>query len=147
MSTVRYRHTATLLPDHTVLVAGGETAFTSLISTAEIYNPRTGAWTAAGSMPHPHSRSTAALLPNGEVLVAGGSTGKDSQVSLESGTSSVDIYDPAGHHWYRAGSMRSNRAEQGAALLSDGRLLQIGGYTSQGSVTATMEVFSASAPR
>jgi hypothetical protein len=142
MSVVRYRHTATLLPDHTVLVAGGESTTTSVLNTAEIYNPHTGAWTAAGVMPHAHSRHTATLLPNGEVLVAGGTTGKELQ-SLESGIGSVDIYDPVGHRWYAAGAMRSKRAEQGAALLTGGRLLQIGGYTEQGAVTATTELYSA----
>lgn len=147
MSTVRYRHTATLLPDHTVLVAGGETSFTSLLDTAEIYNPRTGIWTSAGAMPHPHSRHTATLLPNGEVLVAGGSTGKDPQVTLESGTDSVDLYDPVRHRWFAAGALRSKRAEQSAVPLTGGRLLLVGGYTNQGSVTAETEIYSVPATR
>ncbi len=147
MSTVRYRHTATLLPNHMVLVAGGEHAFTSLLDTAEIFDPRTNTWTSAGTMPHPHSRHTATLLPNGDVLVAGGSTGKDAQASLESGTSSVDIYDPASHRWSSVRSMRVLRAEQGAALLRGGRVLQIGGYTSQGAVTATTDIYGTSAER
>ena len=47
MATARYFHTATLLPNGQVLVAGGITAFT--LASAELYDPATGMWTATGS--------------------------------------------------------------------------------------------------
>src|SRR5215475_13012243 len=69
LDTARDLHTATLLPDDTVLVAGGEQSsdvgFTVLAS-AEIYNPARGGWTPTGSLKVARFRHTATLLPNGK---------------------------------------------------------------------------------
>lgn len=75
MAVARSRHTATLLPDGRVLVAGGLTGnLTNNASTAsaDIYDPITGIWNSTSSMTTPRSRHTAILLTNGKVLVAGG---------------------------------------------------------------------------
>jgi N-acetylneuraminic acid mutarotase len=75
MNQARANHTATLLPDGTVLVTGGGYVyFTGGISfaTAEIYDPTTGAWTYTGSMNEARVNHTATLLPDGTVLVIGG---------------------------------------------------------------------------
>jgi len=79
--TARDAHTATLLRNGQVLVAGGieATGFTS--KSAELYDPATGQWTATGSMATARSSHTATLLHNGQVLVAGG------------GTSTAELYD------------------------------------------------------
>jgi hypothetical protein len=69
----RSKHVATLLPDGTVLFAGGLTGSLGNIVTtasAEIYHPDTETWRLTGSMSVPRSRFTAILLPNGNVLVA-----------------------------------------------------------------------------
>jgi hypothetical protein len=71
MTTTRANHTATLLPNGTVLVAGGYSS-SSTLSSAEIYNPATGTWTATASMATARYAHTVTLLPNGSVLVAGG---------------------------------------------------------------------------
>ncbi len=71
LATARYDHTATLLPNGKVLVAGGLTAPTTLAS-AELYDPASGTWTATGSLATARYCHTATLLPNGKVLVAGG---------------------------------------------------------------------------
>jgi hypothetical protein len=67
MASARYNHTATLLPDNKVLVAGG--------ATAEVYDPASGTWSAAGSLVSPREFHTATLLPNGKVLVSAGANG------------------------------------------------------------------------
>jgi N-acetylneuraminic acid mutarotase len=77
MITARTDHTATLLANGEVLVAGGlsnggSPIGTSCTSTAELYNPSTGQWAATGSMTITRGNHTATLLPNGKVLVAGG---------------------------------------------------------------------------
>src|SRR2546421_55466 len=71
LATPRDGHTATLLSNGKVLVAGGGTS-TSFLASAELYDPVTGTWSATGSMATPRFRQTATLLSNGKVLVAGG---------------------------------------------------------------------------
>ena len=67
----RFLHTATLLPNGKVLVAGGDSGSGDL-SSAELYDLASGTWSATGSLNTARSSHTATLLPNGKVLVAGG---------------------------------------------------------------------------
>src|SRR5205085_4372648 len=69
LNTGRGSHTATLLPNGRVLVAGGDDG-----ASAELYNLTTGTWNYTGSL-SPREDHTATLLPNGRVLVAGGDDG------------------------------------------------------------------------
>src|SRR5260370_36005306 len=77
LNTARYDHTATLLPNGKVLVAGGNTS-SGVLSSAEREDTARGAWTATGSLNTARYNHTATLLPNGKVLVAGGSSKIDS---------------------------------------------------------------------
>src|SRR5438270_270526 len=70
MNTGRGDHTATLLPSGKVLVAGGGS--NKQLSSAELYDPATGAWTATASLGIARDEHTATLLPSDKVLVAGG---------------------------------------------------------------------------
>jgi N-acetylneuraminic acid mutarotase len=72
LNTARYAHTATLLTNGQVLVAGGYDQNGQPLASAELFNPRTNMWSPTGSMNVPRIGHTATLLPNGEVLVAGG---------------------------------------------------------------------------
>jgi hypothetical protein len=67
MTTPRSEHTATLLPNGKVLIAGG-----SGNSSAELYDPSTGIFAATGSMTAARIGHAATLLPDGRVLMAGG---------------------------------------------------------------------------
>jgi N-acetylneuraminic acid mutarotase len=71
MINARFDHTATVLQNGKVLVAGGYNG-SHVISSAELYDPSTGTWTTTGSMSYIRFRHTASLLANGKVLVAGG---------------------------------------------------------------------------
>jgi len=76
------------LPDGRVLVPGGHTAFQTPVSSADLYDPRTGAWTSAGSMSVVRAgHSSIVLRGNRGVLVMGG-LGADDQTT----TASVDIF-------------------------------------------------------
>jgi hypothetical protein len=74
LKSARSGHTATLLPNGRVLVAGGFNTSPNgrfnYLSSAEVYT--TGAWTVSGSMSTAREAHTATLAPNGKVLVAGG---------------------------------------------------------------------------
>src|ERR1035437_10985201 len=76
MAGPRTLHTATLLSDGEVLVAGGATAYTSSLGTvtasAEIYDPRADAWHATAPMSAARYIGSATSLANGRVLVVGG---------------------------------------------------------------------------
>ncbi len=74
MGSARYIHTATLLSDGKILVAGGRSGETGrpVSSSAEIYEPLTESWTATESLNVARYAHTATLLDSGEVLVAGG---------------------------------------------------------------------------
>ena len=71
LNTARSYHTATLLPDGRVLVAGGG-GNNDFLASAELYDPATGTWTLTGSLNVSRIYHTATLLADGRVLVAGG---------------------------------------------------------------------------
>ncbi len=72
LATGRYHHTATLLADGRVLVAGGTDNGSNILASAEIYDPARGTWSKAGDLNGKRRYHTATLLPNGQVLAAGG---------------------------------------------------------------------------
>jgi hypothetical protein len=74
MITPRHGHKATLLMNGKVLVTGGHSATieNAALTSAELYDPASGTWTATVPMNTASGEHTATLLPNGEVLVAGG---------------------------------------------------------------------------
>src|SRR5207253_3158402 len=72
MSTARDSHTATLLANGKILVAGGLDQSRSSIATSEIYDPNSGTWTETGALTDSRGDHTATLLPNGQVLAVGG---------------------------------------------------------------------------
>jgi len=117
----RWDHTATLLPNGQVLVAGGIVElFSTYTASAELYDPATGVWTATGSMTTKRGVQTATLLPNGQVLVAGGRDG-------DTFFTSAELYDSATGMWTATGSMATPRFVHTATLLPDGQVLVAGG--------------------
>jgi N-acetylneuraminic acid mutarotase len=130
----RIGHTATLLANGQVLVAGGEDSQGNHIAAAELYNPATGTWTVTGSLATPRIDHTATLLPNGEVLVAGGVG--------TTYTASAELYSPLTGRWTATGSMTVPRAFAGAALLNNGLVLMAGGSNLAGTSNATAELYN-----
>src|SRR6516225_6796988 len=122
MSLARAAHTETLLPDGRVLVVGGIGAKQNVLASAEIYDPRTKQFTAAGEMHQARAQHCAVMLTNGKVLVAGGA-GSDYKA-----LASAEVYDPATHTFTSVGNLNEarKRMADGASLL-DGKAVIFGG--------------------
>jgi hypothetical protein len=106
----RFAHTATLLNNGKVLVAGGMSRNGVWLDSAEIYDPGSGRFTLAGKLHAQRAGATAILLPGGSVLIAGG-----------------EIYNPATGEFSATGNMGSPRAQAAAVLLKTGKVLITGG--------------------
>jgi hypothetical protein len=120
-------HIATLLFDGTVLIAGGETiqevrgapAVGKILSSAELYDPRTGTFTPTGDMTTPRYGHTATLLPDGKVLITGGTN----DGGVAGAQASAETYDPDTKTFTAIGSMAAARFFHTASLLPSGRVL------------------------
>jgi N-acetylneuraminic acid mutarotase len=117
LSTARADHTATLLPNGQVLVAGGVNG--APLDQVELYDPTTGTWTVTDSLSTARFDHTATLLPNGQVLVAGGADGEFSD--------QVELYDPASGTWSDADDLGTGHLYHTATLLLNGKVLVAGG--------------------
>jgi len=130
----RQAHTATLLPDGTVLLAGGYGGYAGsgsydVLSSAEIYNPTTKAVSGTnGYLSTPRQNHTATLLPNGKVLLVGGVTPMPGGGGYYEDTATAELYDPTSGTFTPTGSLNNARDSQAAVLLQNGTVLIVGGY-------------------
>ncbi len=136
MLTGRVSHTATLLPDGRVLIAGGWGP-DGILAAAELYDPATRTFLPAGSLLEARASHIAALLPSGTILIVGGEGGRQNPLAT------VEVYDPKAGIFTPAGRMQLPRASHVATLLSDGTVLVTGGHSARrGPVLASAEIFS-----
>jgi Calx-beta domain/FG-GAP-like repeat/Galactose oxidase, central domain/IPT/TIG domain/Kelch motif len=128
LATTRARHAAVLLPNGEVLVLGGTHDGNPLeggLTSAERYDPRTGTWTATGSLVVIDRIGAAAIgLPSGKILVVGGYAERD---ALPPKSDAVEIYDPTTGA-FSPGPEVCRRVDGALTLLPDGRVLVSGGY-------------------
>jgi N-acetylneuraminic acid mutarotase len=128
LHTARAGHSATVLPDGRVLVAGGtgargSTGTTALAST-EVFDPATGAWTAAAPMTETRTGHQAVLLRDGRVLVIGGTVATGGPPAA---LAYCELFDPAAGSWTPTGDLGTGRTGHQATLLPDGTVLVTGG--------------------
>ncbi len=114
-------HTATLLSNGKVLLAGGGSGGGSGLS-AELYDPTLGSFLVTGNMTVARSSHTATLLLNGNVLIAGGQ-------GISGSLSSSEEYNPASGTFSAKGNMTSPRAQHTATRLGNGKVLIVGGVS------------------
>jgi hypothetical protein len=141
LPATRTLHTATLLANGDVLIAGGMTssgAGTPPPSTVAlnglVYDPSTNTWTSTGNFQHPRESHTATLLSNGQVLMAGGTN--------QSGVlPTTELYDPVANRWSPAGVLLEARAWHTATLLPSGKVLIAGGSPNPSEVTNSAELY------
>ena len=129
LGTGRYSHSATLLPNGTVLVAGG-TDGTNSLATAQLYDPTTGTWSATGSCTTGRDYHAATLLLDGMVLVAGGYDGTNFLGSAE-------LYSTASGTWSATGGIGSARGYHTLTSLVNGNVLVAGGYNGTSLLAST----------
>src|SRR5437762_2460957 len=84
MTSLRYNHTSTLMPNGKVLVIGGGGGANSP-GTAEIFEPATNSWRATAPPINPPSGHSAILLANGKIFVTG--------------VDSAELFDPQTETW------------------------------------------------
>jgi galactose oxidase-like protein len=120
MTTPRFLHTATQLPNGKVLIVGGYTGCDSTcrpVASAELYDPASGTFAPTGRMTAAHTTG-AVLLPDGRVLIAGA----DSTHTAPS----LEIYDPTSGTFSAAGKTATLTGAVSTTLLNDGRVLLSG---------------------
>jgi len=144
MADPRFGHSASLLPDGRVLVAGGEhprSSRTSLsLTTAELYDPATGTWTTTAPMNDARWEHQSVLLNDGRVLVVGGLVSNAYATTV--GLALCEVYDPAAGTWSAAGTMTAPRFAHQAVRLLDGSVLAIGGGQARLTDDATFDAYS-----
>ena len=153
---------ATRLADGRVLFAGGSDG-TKTVATAQIYDPTTGKFAATGSLNTSRMGHTATLLADGRVLIAGGSTidgtgmvqaeamayhpgaaGPGSGPVTMTGPAmlaSAEIYDPKTGKFSVTNSMTTGREAASATLLTDGRVLIVGGGNEGSAAVGSAEIY------
>ena len=122
MGIARYSHTATLLPNGSVLVAGGANV-SGTLPYAEICSPSGQSWSGTNSLATARRGHTATLLPNGKVLVAAGVSAGGLALPT------AELYDPVAGTWAPTGSLANARYSFTATLLQNGKVLVAGGFS------------------
>jgi hypothetical protein len=123
LNTARDSHTATLLGNGTVLIAGGG-GRDGMLASAEIYHPAgrgaSGRFHSTGHLGQSRQGAGAILLGNGRVLIAGGDGSSGALASAE-------LYDPATGRFTATGSLLAARDAFTATRLRHGEVLMVGG--------------------
>jgi len=134
LANARDSHSATLLSNRRVLVAGGEVQLSGLgpvgsYASVETFDPATGTFSSpSATMATSRFAHTATLLSNGQVLLVGGTNCfSDLADCHRSILSSAELFDPVNATFFITGSMLKKRSGHRATLLLDGRVLITGG--------------------
>jgi hypothetical protein len=129
LHAARRGHTATLLPDGRVLVAGGQGKGERPIAELELWDPKTGAWTIVDRLREPRSYHAAVLLPGSRVMFVGGTRGDDVYVHFQNGTAALtaETWNATTSTWEAVFYPPRAYERPMITMLRDGRLVVAGG--------------------
>jgi hypothetical protein len=117
-------HTATLLPNGTVLLAGGTYYQGGIVlASALVYYPGSGKFTATAPMTGRRAWHAANLLPDGNVLMTGG----NSTLSDGAAVATAEVFAPLTGTFRQIGNMTTNRSRHTSTLLNNGDVFIVGG--------------------
>jgi N-acetylneuraminic acid mutarotase len=133
MTAKRAAHTATLLDNGKVLIAGGFVGNGGGLSSVELFDPTSNTFTSAENLTSARAGHTATRLPNGKILIAGGYNGDY--------LNSAEVFDPTTNRFSSAGRMVTARSGHVATLLNDGKVLLAGGVGTGWTFLADAELY------
>lgn len=139
LNTARDEHTATLLNNGMVLIAGGGNRSPSYLASAELYDPATGTFTATGALNMGRYLHTATLLKNGMVLIAGGAEPNGGPGAI----ANVELFNPETRAFAPTGNLNVARYRPAAILLNNGMILVAGGVDNKDSIATAAELYNA----
>ncbi|WP_375769947.1 kelch repeat-containing protein [Archangium gephyra] len=130
LATARSAHTATLLNGTgDVLVVSG--------TTAEVFNPYSNVSTPTAAPLYERTKHTATPISSSKVLVAGGWIGSAPLYWRRT----AEVYDQATGTWTAtSNTMSTPRGNHTATVLDSGKVLVVGGYSTEGE-TNTAELY------
>ncbi|HUD42523.1 MAG TPA: kelch repeat-containing protein [Dokdonella sp.] len=141
MTTPRAHQGSVVLADGRVFQYGGISAMGDILASAELYDPLTDTYAAAGAAADARMRPTTVGLADGRVLVTGGRSGKDGSII----PTAVEIYDPATGTFGPAGSVSTPRYVGIVARLPDGKVLLTGGFNFSDGTLGSSEIYDPAA--
>lgn len=139
MSTPRAAHTATLLADGRVLIAGGFKTGGSSLNDVEVFVPARNRFESIVPMSSSRAGHTATRLSDGRVLIAGGFDG----TYLDT----TEIFDPKTGRFSPGPRLTTPRSEHTATMLKDGKILICGGVGTGWTFLASAEIYDPAANR
>jgi len=122
MSVALWAHSATLLQNGKVLIAGGDRSgpyLTKCEGTAELYDPVSDTISPAGKIIEGRTQHSATLLADGRVLIAGGYASRD--------LDSAEVYEPSTRTFTTTGKLSTAISNHSALLQPDGKVFLAGG--------------------
>ena len=133
MRVAKVGHTAALLPDGRVIIAGGAN-YAQYEFTSDIFSPTSNTWSAGPNLCCTQRYShVGTVLPDGRPLIAAG-------YYFSGYLASAEVYEATSNRWTAVSAMPTARNDLAAVTLPDGRWMAIGGY--RPNPTNAVEVFN-----